>query len=177
MVKIKHYKGKHWTLPLRAKVVFGADHKSFQWDAMLPLEAKYDFKDPNDPDEDDWSKFCGISFAPIVASQKNSIMVGWRYKDELDQFQLSPYWHDADGKAHYAENSAAEIFIVEPDKEFYIFIGANQLMVLSQGTRSYKFAIPNIKRSNCAREINSWFGGTDPSPKDFHYWKSQMEVR
>jgi hypothetical protein len=177
MKKIKHFKNRHFTWPLRLNLILKADRKKYKWTGKFLSSAKYDFKDPNDVDEMDWSKFCGISYSPILNGRKNSIMVGWRYDGKEDEIQVAPYWHDDSGDNFYpGKNKDAKWFVLKPAIDFEIVFDSI-LMVLKfkQGNRSYSFNIPDgIKTSGFAREINSWFGGTDPSPYGFHYLKSKL---
>lgn len=177
MKKIKHFKNKHFTLPLIINPIINADEKIFMWTGRFLDSAKYDFKDPNDADEMDWSKFCGVSFSPIFNGRKNSIMVGWRYDGRKDEIQIAPYWHNSDGENFYpVKYKDAYHFTVNLNENFEVILNI-KLMVLKfkQNGKQYSFNLPlDIKTSGFAREINSWFGGTDPSPYRFHYFKSKM---
>jgi len=50
--------------------------------------------------EKDWLKATGVSFGPIWDARNNSIMKGYRYVEEVDYWEVGPYYHDTTGKAY-----------------------------------------------------------------------------
>ncbi len=50
--------------------------------------------------EKDILKATGVSFGPIRDARQNSVMVGYRYIEELDYWEAGPYYHDTTGKAY-----------------------------------------------------------------------------
>lgn len=179
MQKIKHTKGKHSTKPIKANIFFNAKKKTLIWNGYFTEEAKYDFVDPNDEDEKDWSKWCGVSFCNIINAQKNSIMCAWRYHDKLDEIQLAPYYHDEKGNTYYPGKgiSIENILPVILNKTFQVTINVEKLeIIIEQNDRKITTKCNGVDPTWLAREINSWFGGTDPAPYDFNYWKTKIKI-
>lgn len=75
------------------------DRLLIEWQGYFTEKSKYE----TDPENQaDWYKLCGPSFNPRLNAKRNSAMVGWRFLD--GGFQLTPYYHNTNGKAFYAEN-------------------------------------------------------------------------
>lgn len=166
-MKIYIFKGTSFGVPPTITPYTTCKKNHTTWKVVFDDSAKYDFPDDVEVDEDDWSKLLGISWSPIINARKNSVMVGWRYKDDTDKIELNVYTHKRDGTPVYTEplvtGDPGDVFIinlwVDRKNNTVIFKIFNQ-------TTSDQFSVnitdelnPDIKVTTIGRSINTFFGG------------------
>jgi hypothetical protein len=169
---IQFTKGQHWTYPIYFRTITKFKKKIFECEFEFNDSMKYRVKDN---DRKDWSKLTGVAYN-ILNARKNSVMLGWRYLHEYDTFECTPYWHNKSGTAIYGTpagyshirfNSGDKMKVVinydSVVNETFISIYKNGVHIETQG-------LP-IKPGWMSREINTWFGGSDPAYQNMYLWK------
>lgn len=130
--------------------------------------------------EKDWLKATGVSFGPIWDARNNSIMAAYRYVEELDYWEITPYYHDktrkyynADFNEHLAVTrlGLGETAIIDIDWsgipifsiEVYNFNKGEQ--VVPKRT----FECKEVEPTKQNRLISSYAGGDEKIPTPFSY--------
>lgn len=145
----------------------------FYWTVNFNDSCLYTFPNPQDIDQYDWSKICGITFNPIFRGNKNSTLFGWRNND--GQLEIVPYLNNNEGEYFFEEQHIQK---VSPNVDISLKI---KIDILNHSVGFYIDNVAEIYAGNnmfgvgdCFREVNSWFGGTDPAPHYMWYEKSKM---
>jgi len=179
MKKIRHFKGIHFSLPLRINIKKNIPNRTYSFTGKFTEKCKYDFKDPNDINETDWMKYGGVALT-ILDAHKNSVMLGWNYNDDVDKFQLTLYYHEDNKKPNY---KSTPIWRIDANQEFSYAVTFFEngfyfnFTCKDQGIdETYKIDKNFVNNRKYLREINAWFGGTKPSPKYFFFYKSLMKM-
>lgn len=101
-------KGVHFVIPqspaIFVKQVSGA--------GTFTTDSVYDLKDV---DQYDWNKFTGIAFSPLQ-HDRNSVMVGWRYNLETQEFEIAPFYNV--NKERILPNEQTEVISVPAGETF-----------------------------------------------------------
>ena len=155
MMLVTHKKGKHHSNPRRLKI---GKMNGLIGQFVMSRTAAYTLEGN---DQDDWNKLIGISFH-LLTSHKNSVMIGWRYCPDLDDFEFCAYWHK-NGERGFTNT----LLSVKPNEPFFgniIMKGSRATVSLRAKDNSGTFSIDFDKPNKCRRLITPWFGGNNAAP-------------
>lgn len=188
--KVRFFKNLQFTLWPRINFFKKASSKTFMITIKLNKSMLYELPDPNDRDQNDWCKLTGLSYNEWSA-QKNSIMCGFRNNTKKSTFELCPYYHDLKGRQYYPKSTNKIPIVQIPHSAFDedldilvdVVISGKDIDISARyqftswedrvfGDISYKCA--QVNPDDWAREINTWFGGNENSPKNMYLHKTKM---
>jgi len=155
-MKIKHNKGCHYSTPILSRLEFGIN--SIEETYYFDDNAKYDI---SKREKKDWNKLVGLSLN-LFSAQQNSMMIGWRYNEDLNLFEFAPYQHD--NKRVIKDSS----WVTLPEGEVNIFIKAHKDNWEVRINKVIDFS-PKLDKSLTGRKILSWFGGQETPNKDIYF--------
>ena len=159
---IKHEKGSHTSTPFLAKIWLTAP--CFSKAFSFTDSCKYNL---NGEDQLDWNKLTGISFNLIDARQ-NTVMCGWRYNIEKDNFELCAYYHIS-GSFNPPQKAICSVKSGERFEVNIKFNKANKSVAFEIVKADERFTEnSNFEKFGICRQVNTWFGGNNPSPCDMH---------
>ena len=158
---IKHCKGGHVSSPFIFDVALKA--KTIVKEFSFTDSCKYVI--PNE-DQNDWNKLTGVSFNLIDARQ-DTIMCGWRYNVEKDEFELCGYYH-INGSFNPPQYC---LVTVKAQERFTVVFAFNKGMktaaisFIIKGKTNITEMTP-FNKFGINRIVNTWFGGTTAAPND-----------
>ena len=161
-MKIFHLKNTHFQLPFSIRRI-----KQYAfWRCSFTDASKYQLDSIN---QQDWNKLLGVKLNYWKPTE-NSSMIGWRYNNVNDIFELCFYWHkdSVQGNTGVFEVQTDEEFIVEiVRKKNDIILNITTATMAQSNTVRFKY----IKK---LWEITSWFGGNKAAPKLITFYKTRL---
>jgi hypothetical protein len=120
-------------------------------------------------DQGDYIKCGGVSFNPILASRKNSIMLARRYDPDTGLNYCVAYWHSKDGTRGWSGEYAAEEVFWRITKSGIRFAFVDKKGTNEIETLTLMYSDLGIKPSKFYRTISSWAGGNTKPKNNFNY--------
>lgn len=159
MKTIKTKKGNHYSLPFIFQLRWKA--KKVEKEFTFTKDSVYNL---DNEDQKDWNKLTGVSFN--ISALKNSVMVGWRYNVETNNFELCLYFH-VNGSFNPPSKPLLTVQKDETFKVVFDFDKSNKTatLELSTSNKTVKETIPFLK-FGINRTINTWFGGNQKAPNN-----------
>lgn len=135
---------------------------------MFTEDSKYNH---GNEDQYDWNKLWGMySLQPCwPMSHADCGMIGWRWNPEYNRFEVTPYTHSSCGERLWVDpipvKSTMYASITAADKWYY--------HIRVDGV-SYYYEHPRTKRARLFKQMNGYFGGNLPAPKDVTYYIQEL---
>jgi hypothetical protein len=146
MRRIQHLK---WFYPAINYIPAVGNFKPQMFTVEFDEKSKYKSKEP-----EDMLKACGVSFSPILASRKNSVMLG--YRNYNNEFQACIYWHNnTDGNKQRSD--------VLVGNKFSLTIYEYKVILYCHDTEEsieLRFDDMGILKTGFYRTITPWAGGS-----------------
>jgi len=182
LYKIK--KGRHAARPLMLRIrcnPFGI-YGNFRghWQARLGDGWIYELP----TNHNQWNKLCGDSFR-LIDSSRQAVMLGVRHNEIYGLTEVSPYYNIGGNYVYYEAAGRPDdwpLVEVLPGQliDFQYIVGPNnwvqtriELPDIGR-VEWHKIRHPAAGGSWFSREVNLWFGGTQPAPHDVTVWKKRI---
>jgi hypothetical protein len=162
-------KGWHFARPVGVFNRFLWQPQSLRWRIRFDSTCRYVLRDKKGAvsnDQLDWLKLPGVTFTPWF-THGNTAMVGWRYNEKKDSFELNLYWHIR-GATIFEDNphlcvAANETFETEVSldyekKQISVFVHTPRGVLTD--TKQYKFK----RFRRWSTDIHPFFGGSVKAP-------------
>jgi hypothetical protein len=158
MKKIKHIKG---IFPAINYVPKFHKFKPQYFYVEFDKDSRYENRD-----QGDMLKACGISFSPVHASRKNSVMMSYRWYD--NEFQVAIYWHNnTDGLKERSRELVGNKFIFAVYHDRVLLINLENKVYIEMS-----FDEIDILKTGWCRTITPWSGGNTRT-KNSHSFKME----
>ena len=156
-------------------IIFKGLHASFPpYFKRVKKEMKYEITfnescvyDHGDIDQFDWNKLIGIK-KHFFSPRKNSFMIGWRWNTTRDRLELTPYYHDEAGKAHYNDRGIFYISKEEFNNPVTVSFHMDASGTFNYSIRSINYSYLNeLQLDGLGQKwwlIKNWFGGQKTAP-------------
>jgi len=154
--------------------------RKFSWEAQFTLDSKYLLYNPDgtvSPDQKDWNKLLGVFFHPFD-TRHNTMMIGWRYNEYTDLFELNFYTH-VDGATDYTEPvttaRVGDLLQVDILVDYRQLKGLICLLVIPKDGTEPDYHSKEVYFKSLSRysnEISHYFGGNQTAPSDVEVLKT-----
>lgn len=168
------HENRTMTIEQNSHFVKLSDRQISFWHKLKSVEWRYSFEDNcryvlhNAEHQLNWNKVGGISFGTLAKPDMNSAMVGWRYDTKANEINIAPYFN-IDG-AYIMAKEPSQWLSLQPGTYFTSSIVSDYeskkctLTVSIDGGASVSRTVEFKKKFKNSKQINFYFGGTDPAP-------------
>jgi hypothetical protein len=163
MTRFKHLKGTHLSIP--SDIFFNIKT------VKTPTAQRYGFafNEGNKyviegVDQLDFNKLLGLK-GKILDPKFDTVMVGWRYRPDLDVFEVIPYFHLGSAEHHFDESKIVQLKAGEVCYATIVIQGRNVNLILQSenGSQSMDCRVFSGTYKKFGR-VASWFGGNCNCP-------------
>jgi hypothetical protein len=177
-MKIQHTPSSFYSIPDRfITPLRSANNKKLR--ILIQFNEQSRYKRPQI--EKDWLKATGVSFNPIWDARNNSIMAAYRYVEEVDYWEITPYYHDKTRKYYNADFNdhlavtrlgLGETATIDIDWSGAVPTFSIEVYDFNKGVQvvpKRTFECKEVEPTRQNRLISSYAGGDEKIPTPFSY--------